>query len=148
MYVVTREQATALAIVGLVVAAVVVGSVVYYALRIRGVGHIKLVGVKAFSDPGATLEVSAVDWGDISPGSYGQVLLYLKSTSTVPANWTLTTENWDPSAAKNFMALSWDYDGSKLQPGEIRAVRFTLTVMLSITGVTDFSFDVVITASG
>ena len=148
MCVVTREQATALAIVGLIVAAVVVGAVVYYTLQLRGSGRIKTVGLKVYSDPGATLEVSAVDWGDIAPGGVSQVLLYLKSTSTVPTNLTLTTQNYDPSTAQNYMTLTWDYDGSTLQPGEIRAVRFTLAVAEAITGIVEFAFDIVITAAG
>jgi len=145
---VSRDQLAALAIVGLVLAAVVVGAVVYYSLRLHGHGTIKLVGLKAYSDPAATLEVSAVDWGLIPPGGVSQVLLYLKSTSTTPANWTLTTENWDPSAAQNFMVLTWDYDGGTLQPGEIRAVRFTLQVSVNISAIVDFALDIVVTAAG
>jgi len=144
----TREQLTALAIAGLVVTAVVVGVVVYYSLRLHGAGRIKTLGLKAYSDPGATLEVSAVDWGEISPGGSSQVLLYLKCTSTVPSNLTLTTQNWDPIGSRNYLTLTWDYDGSKLAPGEVRAVRFTLHVAEAITGIVDFSFDVVITAAG
>ena len=138
----------ALAIVGLVVTAVVVASLVVYVLRVRGTGRIKVVGLKAYADPEATKEVSAIDWGTIPAGGISQTMLYLKSTSTVPSNLTLTTENWDPSVAEQFMTLTWDYDGTPLQPAEIRAVTFTLRVSEDVVGITEFAFDLVITAAG
>lgn len=143
-----HSKITALAIVGLVLVAVAVGAVVYYQLRIRGGGTIKVVGLTAFSDPGATLEVSAVDWGMISPGGISQITLYLKSTSNVPGNLTLETENWEPARAAQYMTLEWDYDGTIMLPGEIRGVLFTLRVSDQITNVTEFSFDMVLIIGG
>ena len=144
----TREQLTALAVAGLLVTAIVVGAIVYFALRVRGSGRIKLVGIKAFSDPAATLEISAIDWGEISPGGYAYTTIYLKSTSTVPSNLTMHTEAWDPLEAETFIHLTWDYDGRDLSPGEIIGVTLTLSVDDAITGIIEFAFDIVITAAG
>lgn len=144
----SRNQLTAVAIAALVVAAVVVAAVVLFALRIHATGRIKLVGLKAYADPEGTKEVSVIDWGLIPPGGLSQTTLYLKSVSTVPSNLTLTTEAWVPKPAASYITLTWDYDGSSLQPGEIRAVLFTLNVSPGITGITEFSFDIVITAAG
>jgi len=139
---------TAAVIVGLVIAVVITGTIAYYTLRVHGSGKIKVVGAKAYSDPGATLEVSAIDWGVISPGGISQATIYLKSTSTVPVNMTLTTENWSPPAAAQYMTLTWNLSPQTLSPGEVRAVILTLRVSQNIVGVIDFSFDVVITAAG
>jgi len=144
----TRNQILAMAITGLIVTAIVVGAVAYYTLRIRGTGRIKLIGVKAYSDAELTKEVAAIDWGTIAPGGYSQVTLYLKSTSTAPSNLTLSTEAWEPAVAQNYMTLTWDYDGSTLQPGEVRTVILTLKVSPDISGVIDFAFDIIITAAG
>lgn len=126
----------------------VVGAVVYYTLRLRGSGKIRTVNVKVYSDPAATIEVSAVDWGEISPGGQSRIQLYVKNTGNVVANLTLTAENWAPSSAANYMTLSWDYNGQALQLNEVRPVLFTLSVASNITGITDFSVDLVITAAG
>ena len=145
---VTKNELMALAIVGLIVTAIVVGVIVYYELRIQGTGRIKLVGTKAYSDPEGTLEISAIDWGEIPPGGYSYTTIYLKSVSTAPINLTLSTELWDPPGADQFIFLTWDYDGRVISPGEIIAVTFTLQVSTAIIGITEFSFDIVIVAAG
>jgi hypothetical protein len=144
----TTEQITAGLIVALVVTAIVVGAVVYYALKIHGSGQILAIGLEAYADAGLTQKVDAITWGVISPGGYAQATIYLRSNSTGPSTWTLSTQNWQPPNAENYMILSWNYDGSVVQPGESRAVTLTLAVAPEITGVTSFEFDTVITASG
>lgn len=144
----TRNQLIGVTIVGLIIVAVVTAAVVYYTLRIRGTGTIKLIGIEAYGDPECTQVISAVNWGELTPGGFSQVVLYLKSTSTAPASLTLSTEAWSPPEAGNYLTLEWDYDGSVLQPGEIRGVLFTLRVSESVTGITSFAFDFLIVASG
>lgn len=144
----TREQLTGVVIAGLVIVAAVTAAVVYYTLRIRGSGTIKLIGVEAYGDPEGTQIISAVNWGELTPGGFSQVVLYLKSTSTAPATLTLSTENWSPATAADYLSLEWDYDGSPLSPGENRGVLLTLRVSESVTGITSFAFDIVIVASG
>ena len=145
---ISREHALTLAIIGLTVSAVVVAATVYYVLIIRGTGMIKTVGVQAYADPELTKEVSAINWGTISPGGYSQTLLYLKITSNVPSNLTLSTARWSPPSVENYLTLTWDYDGTTLNPGQIIAVRLTLTIADAVTGITNFSFDMLITAAG
>lgn len=144
----TREQLIGVTIVGLVIFAAVTAAVVYYTLRIHGSGTIKLIGLEAYGNPEGTQVISSVNWGELTPGGVSQVVLYLKSTSTAPATLTLSTEAWDPPTAGAYITLEWDYDGSALQPGEIRGVLFTLRVSESVIGITSFAFDFVIVASG
>ena len=143
-----RNQLLGLAAAGLITAAIVVGVIVYFSLRLRGAGRIKCVGVKAFADPEGMKEISGIDWGLISPGGYAYRSIYLKSLSTVPVNLTLSTEAWSPSNASDVLTLSWDYDGGDLNPGQIIPVTLTLNVDNAITGITDFAFDIIITAAG
>ena len=145
---VTRNQLIGVVIAAVVVTAVVTAAVMYFALRVRGHGRIVTVGLEAYADPGATQPVSEIDWGDIWPGGTAVATIYLKSTSSVPVTISLALENWIPSAASDYMTVEWDYDGSALQPGEVRDARFTLRVSSSITGITNFEFDLVITAAG
>ena len=143
-----RKQVAALAITGIVITAVVVGVIIYYRLRITGTGRITVIGLEAYADAECTKQVSAINWGEISPSGYSQATLYLKSTSNKPVNLTLTTENWSPSVAEQYLTLTWNYAGDVLQPSEVRAVIFTLSVSADVTGVTDFSHDMILTAAG
>ena len=144
----SKEALTAVAVTGLIVALIVVGAIVYFSLRLHATGTIKLIGLEAFADPEATLGVSSVDWGLIPPGGVSQTVLYLKSTATVPANLSLEISNWAPPEAASFMNVTWDYDGSPLLVGEVRRVILQLFVADTITGITNFSFDITMVASG
>jgi hypothetical protein len=145
---VTRNQLIVGIAAAVVVTAVVTVAVMYYSLRIRGSGRIVTVGIEAYADAGATQPVSAIDWGKISPGGAAAATIYLKSTSSVPVTLSLAAENWSPAAAANYITPDWTYDGSALQPGEVRPVEIGLRVSESITGITNFEVDLVITASG
>lgn len=145
---VSRRTIAALALTAVVITAVVTAVTVYYVLRIRGHGRIKTIGVSAYADPDCTKLVSEIDWGTLPAGGLSQTTLYLKNTGNYPVNLTLSTENWDPSRAKQYMSLGWDYCGDSLAPGEVCAVILTLSVEPEVSGVTDFSFDITIRAAG
>jgi len=144
----STKQLVGVVIAAVVVTAVVTAAVMYYTLRIRGHGWIVTIGIDAYADAGATQPVSEIDWGEISPGGSSAATIYLKSTSSVPVTLSLALENWIPAAAADYMTVDWNYDGSVLQPGEVRSVTLTLQVSGSITGITNFEFDLVITSSG
>jgi hypothetical protein len=80
----TTNQIIAVAIIGLVATAVVVGAVVYYSLKIHGSGKILAIGVQVYRDANLTEPVSAIDWGTIPAGGYSQLTLYLPQQ----LNWT------------------------------------------------------------
>jgi len=138
---------TALAITGLVVAVVVVGAVAYSSLRIQGRGSIAKINLEIYADEAGTKIVNAIDWGIISPGGRSEVTIYIKILGNVPANLSVTTSNWNPSGAQQYMTLSWDYNNVPVVPDEIRPVKLTLSISEAITGVTDFSFDMTFVAS-
>ena len=137
-----------LALIALAASAVVVAAAVYYVLKIKGYGRLKLVGVEAYADPELTKEVSSIWWGEIPPGGHSKTTLWLKCTSTVPSNLTMHTENWDPAIAEQYLHMTWDFDGHVLQPNEVAAIEFTLHVAESASGFVEFSFVLVLTAAG
>ena len=147
-FLVTKNQLAALAIAGLVITAVVVGAVVFFTLRIRGGGRLKLLNLKAYADPETTQEISAIDWGTIPAGGTSQTLLYLKSMSTVTCKLSMSTENWDPPGLAQYMSVTWTYDETLVAPFEVRAIEFTLHVSEDVISDEYFSFDLVIIAAG
>jgi len=91
--------------------------------------------------------VSYISWGTIDPGQSKNVTVYVKNTGTVPLTLSFNTTNWNPSAANAHIALSWDYDGSQVQPDQVLPVTFALVVSESAQGLTSFSFDINITGT-
>lgn len=117
-------------------------------VRIRGSGTVKAVGVGVFWDSNCTNPVSFIDWGMVEPGSMNNVTVYVRNEGNVAASISLATENWNPSNASDYLALSWNYDGRQLNSLEVVQVTLTLNVSSSVQGIESFSFDIIISVSG
>ena len=116
-------------------------------LPINTSGVITSADLEAYWDSECTNAVSSINWGTIYPGGSKNVTIYLKNTGNVPLNLSLSTDNWSPSNAGTYLTLTWDYSGGQLQAGGVVQVTLTLTVSSNTQGITNFSFDVVITGT-
>jgi hypothetical protein len=111
-------------------------------------GTITTIGVGVYLDQSCTQAVTSIPWGTIAPDSSQNFACYIRAEGTSPSTLSMYTSNWDPSAASQYIELNWDYSGATLDPGDVIAVTFTLSVSESIEGVTTFSFDITIVGSG
>ena len=117
------------------------------------------VSFDIFTSLSDTQEVTSVSWGTINPGSITEHDIYLKNTS--PAATTLTsfygsTSNWSPADAANYLNVYMVYvlvNGtevnnlpSPLSNGQQVHARLCLQVDSNVTGVTNFSFQITLTA--
>jgi len=143
----TEEKAM---VAGVVVAAVILTALVMsFVLKVPSIGKLKKIGIEIYTDSTLSTKLSQIDWGILGPGDVAEVTAYMKSTGNKPSNITMHTENWNPSNAGNYITLTWDYPpGRILQPGEVVAIKFRLTISETITGIDNFSFDIVITSTG
>lgn len=126
------------------------GPIVSSALTNRTIansGSVSGVGVGVYWDQAATNPVSSINWGILDPGSNVNKTVYIKNEGNTAATLSLTTSNWSPANASNYMTLTWDYGGQSLNANQIIQVKLTLTVSASVTGITNFSFDITITAN-
>jgi len=145
------RRAPILVVIAIVVTAIATHAAMmltYSETRITAQGTIKTVGVEAYWDAGCTEEVTEIDWGTLEPGSQTDTTFYVNNQGNMPVTLSLDTEAWSPSEAQTYMSLDWDYDGSPVNPDTAIPVRMTLTVSADITGITAFSFQLVITAQG
>ena len=117
-------------------------------VRIVGRGAVKAVGVGVFWDVNCTNVVTEIDWGLVEPGSHVNATIYLKNEGNAPITLSLDTENWNPSNASDYITLSWDYASQTMNPGTIMRVNLILAVSSNVTGITNFTFDIVITGFG
>jgi hypothetical protein len=106
------------------------------------------VGVGVFWDSNCTSPVSFIDWGMVEPGFMNNVTVYVRNEGNVIASISLATENWSPSNASDYLALSWNYDGRQLGSQEVIPTILALTVSSSVHGIESFSFDIIISISG
>jgi len=126
--------------------AILVGAIINYSTTFPGKGRIKTIGVKIYFDQNCTNEVIELDWGLLNPASLNSRTLYIKNTCNIEITLNLTTKNWNPENASNFIFSSWNYSGQVIFPSEIIETNFYLQVSENITGIIDFSFDYIITA--
>ena len=106
------------------------------------------VTIEIFHDSGCTNPVSSIDWGTLEPGDTSKTTIYVKNLGDTGVTLYLNTQNWDPSDASQHISLDWNYADTMLEPNESIPVELTLTVSSDATGVTDFSFEIVVTGEG
>jgi hypothetical protein len=110
-------------------------------------GSIGGVGVGIYWDQFCTNRTLSLHWGLINPGSNNTLTVYIRNEGNSPASLWLTTSNWTPSAASGYMTLNWNYSGITLSADEVIPTELTLSVSPTVSGITDFSFDAVITTT-
>ena len=140
--------------VGLVVLTAFLASmVVVYGLmsasvHLQSVGTVKALGVGVYWDSGCSQTVSSIDWGSAEPGAVKNVTGYIRNEGNAPITLSLQTANWNPPNATDYISLSWNYSGQTIGPNQVVAVTLSLSISSSITGITSFSFDIVISSVG
>lgn len=121
---------------------------IYYFYRISSTGTIKKIGCEVYWDQVLTQPVTTIAWGILEPGKEYNRSVFIKNTSNVASQLMLGTEEWTPATASDYITLYWDYDNRTLAVGEVIPVTFTLAVASDITGITSFTFNIVLIAYG
>jgi hypothetical protein len=111
-------------------------------------GSVKAINVEVYWNIECTQVVISVDWGIPEPGESINKTIYVKNSGTSPMNLSMSCSGWDPVEAGSYLTLSWDREGAIVDAGEVIPAVLMLSVSPSVTGITDFSFDVVIEGTG
>ncbi|MEM4143340.1 MAG: hypothetical protein QW445_04275 [Candidatus Bathyarchaeia archaeon] len=115
---------------------------------IPATGTISTINLEAYSDAACSQPLTSIDWGTISPGATVTKTIYLKNTGNVPMTLSMTTNNWSPTNANGPITITWDRESATLPAGQSIAAVITLRVSSSISGITSFSVNIVITGTG
>ncbi|MEM3880681.1 MAG: hypothetical protein QXD19_02925 [Candidatus Bathyarchaeia archaeon] len=115
---------------------------------IPATGTISTINLEAYSDAACSQPLTSIDWGTISPGATVTKTIYLKNTGNVPMTVSMTTNNWSPTNANGPITITWDRESATLPAGQSIAAVITLRVSSSISGITSFSVNIVITGTG
>ncbi|MCK4825887.1 hypothetical protein KA005_59615 [bacterium] len=124
-------------------------------LEIPSRAIIKTIGVEAYWDENLENKTEEINWDIIWVGTSKNVTLYLRSVSNIETVLKLNTTNWNPTNISNNMNLSWDYNGTLINHGEVIRVTMTLSALPSVHfkeyiisyNIKEFSFDIIIHAS-
>ena len=111
-------------------------------------GSVKAINVEVYWDLACTQVVSSIDWGVPEPGDSVLKTVYVKNTGTAPMTLNMSCSGWSPAQAENYLTVSWDRDEAVVNGGSVLQAVLTLSVSDTITGITDFSFDIVIAGTG
>ena len=111
-------------------------------------GSVKAIGVGVYWNSNGTNPVTTFNWGMLDPNSTKTTTCYLKNEGNSVLTLSMSTANWNPASATQYMTFSWNLGGQTLNPGQIKQAIFTLQISASVTGITNFSFDVTIVGTG
>ena len=115
---------------------------------IFNIGSLKVIGIGAYWDDSSTNRVNGIEWGILEPGVQKSFVMYFFNEGNFAVTLSMSTSNWTPSVASTYLTLGWDYNGQSIKAGENLQVTLTLSVRESITGITDFSFDMIVVGTG
>ena len=110
-------------------------------------GTVTAVNVGVYSDSGCTLNLTSISWGTLSPGNVITRTIYVKNSGTVPMTLSMRTESWVPTNANSSITLTWNRANYRLNAGQSIDAILTLNVSSTTSGITNFSFNTVITGT-
>jgi hypothetical protein len=123
-------------------------SLVQTSRTVSNAGSVKGIGVGIYWDSACTNTTSSINWGLLDPGLSKTVIVYVRNEGNAVATLSKATQNWNPSTASSYMTLNWNYAGQTLSVNQVLQIKLTLIVSSTISGITGFSFDITITATG
>ena len=110
-------------------------------------GIVTSVNVGVYQNQACTQNLTSINWGTLSPGGSASRTIYVKNIGTTPITVTMATANWSPTAANGPITVTWSINDNTLTVGQVATATLTLTVSASITGIDNFSVDIVITGT-
>lgn len=149
--VVSKSKAafTAIAIVGLCFTLLAVGvfAAVSYSKTITSTGTITAIGnLGIYSDSTGQSSLNSITWGAINPGESATNVIYVKNTGNTPMVFSVTTANFVPSAMSQYLTISWNYNSTLVQAGNMQKIDLTLA-SVNTAPAGSFSCNVIITGT-
>ena len=145
------QKTQALAIYALVASVLAVSAITALLTTqrtIHGTGSIKGVELGVYWDLPCTNATSSLDFGLLEPGSSKNFTLYLRNEGNSALTLNMTSENWNPANATDYMTLTWNREGQQISPDEVIDFVITLSVSEYTTGIDTFSLDITISGTG
>lgn len=137
----------AIAMAGIAISVLVVALLTTYPGNLNN-GNITVVKLGVYSDSSCTNNVTSITWGELDLGTNATFTVYIKNLGTAPLKLNMTTTSWNPAPAQNSIHLYWNRENYVLNSESSVQAILTLSVSSNVTGLTDFSFDIIIAGVG
>ena len=138
-----------IAIVALaIISGLVVSGLLTVSKTLSSTGTVKAINVDVYWDSSCTQVVNLIDWGILGPGDSVSQTVYVKNGGNAPMNISLSVSGWSPVGAGSYLGVSWDREDAVVAAGGVVQAVLILDVSSSITGISDFSFELVIEGTG
>lgn len=109
---------------------------------------VRTVNIAVYWNSRCTNATSTIGWGMIEPNSTLTRTIYLKNTGNSQVTLNMTCNGWNPSGSGSFVKLTWNKEGASLAPNRVVPAVLTLKVSEGVSGMKDFSFNIVVTGVG
>jgi hypothetical protein len=109
-------------------------------IYLPSLGTIKTIEVETYWDPNGENRRENLTWNEIEIQKLGwdevkvnpvNTTLYVKSVSNFRVTLNMSLTDWNPVEISDYLTISWDYNGTILNPGEIIPVTMTLSASSS-----------------
>jgi len=114
---------------------------------IANVSAVEANGVGVYWDSNCTDKIFSIDWGTLTPGSVKNIVVYVRNEGEEPIFLIMSTTNWNPPQASEYITLKWDYTGGRINPGKALQITQALFISRYIKGISSYSFAIIITGS-
>jgi hypothetical protein len=140
-----------IALIGTVIILAIAIGIIEYTLTLHSTGtvDIRTVNCSVWYNQQATQQATAINWGNLPPNSAVNVTIYIRNDGNTSVNYTISVSNWSPASAPNYISLTYDLHGAQnIAPNQVISCTLTDAIAPNITGITTYSYDITITATG
>lgn len=142
------ESATAI-LIGTVLVLAITLVVIVETTNVSATGTIMTVNCAAFANSDGTGSLTAINWPALTPNEGTTQIVYIENTGTVACNLTFATSDWNPSIASTYITVTGVYSNAiNVQPAAIVQLTISEQISPGITGVTNYSYDILLIATG
>lgn len=144
-----KYETAALLVALIALIAVVTALTLLYAVQsIRSTATVATVNVGVYKDVACTVNCTTISWGAVAPSGSQTYTVYVKNLGTVPMSLSMTTSDWNPASTSGFVTVSWNRENYSLDAGFSVNATLTLAVSPSVSGITNFDFNINIKGTG
>ena len=125
------------------IAILTVGTI--YALStqtIHSKGQLRTEGLSVWQDGNCTTTLTEIDWGLLERNLTYMRKAWVRNEGNVNGTLSMNLTNWSPAQAASMFFITWNSEGTAIQPHQIVAVEFNLLVSANASG--NFEVDIII----
>lgn len=93
-----------------------------------------------------TNRVNSIDWGTLTPGQTKKTAIYIRNEGNTSILLDLSTANYNPPNASNYISFGWSCSDNKLEANESIQIIQNLQISPKIKDIYKFNFDIIFKA--